>query len=49
MKRHEIWSRIADSGSPAEAVDPIEVVREFIGLDRMIFMFDLGGIPDENL
>ena len=36
-------------GSPAEAVDPIEVVREFIGLDRMIFMFDLGGIPDENL
>ena len=36
-------------GSPAEAVDRIEAAKEFIGLDRMIFMFDLGGIPDENL
>ena len=36
-------------GSPAEAVARIEAAKEYIGLDRMIFMFDLGGIPDENL
>ncbi|NKB98220.1 MAG: LLM class flavin-dependent oxidoreductase [Pseudomonadales bacterium] len=36
-------------GSPAEVVQRIEKSRELLGLDRMIFMFDLGGIPDEVL
>lgn len=36
-------------GSPAEVVDRIGRNRELLGLDRMIFMFDLGGIPDQTL
>jgi alkanesulfonate monooxygenase SsuD/methylene tetrahydromethanopterin reductase-like flavin-dependent oxidoreductase (luciferase family) len=36
-------------GSPAELVDRICRTRELLGLDRMIFMFDLGGIPDDVL
>jgi alkanesulfonate monooxygenase SsuD/methylene tetrahydromethanopterin reductase-like flavin-dependent oxidoreductase (luciferase family) len=36
-------------GSPAEAVDRISATTELLGLDRMIFMFDLGGIPDDVL
>ncbi len=36
-------------GSAGEAVERIGVMRELLGLDRMIFMFDLGGIPDEVL
>jgi alkanesulfonate monooxygenase SsuD/methylene tetrahydromethanopterin reductase-like flavin-dependent oxidoreductase (luciferase family) len=36
-------------GSPAELVDRISRTKELLGLDRMIFMFDLGGIPDAVL
>jgi alkanesulfonate monooxygenase SsuD/methylene tetrahydromethanopterin reductase-like flavin-dependent oxidoreductase (luciferase family) len=36
-------------GSPAEVVDRIGATSEMLGLDRMIFMFDLGGIPDDVL
>jgi alkanesulfonate monooxygenase SsuD/methylene tetrahydromethanopterin reductase-like flavin-dependent oxidoreductase (luciferase family) len=36
-------------GSPAEVVDRIGTTIELLGLDRMIFMFDLGGIPDDVL
>ncbi len=36
-------------GSPAEVVDRIGEARALLGLDRMIFMFDLGGIPDATL
>lgn len=36
-------------GSPSEVVDRIGTISELLGLDRMIFMFDLGGIPDEAL
>ena len=36
-------------GSPVEVVDRIGAARELLGLDRMIFMFDLGGIPDAEL
>jgi alkanesulfonate monooxygenase SsuD/methylene tetrahydromethanopterin reductase-like flavin-dependent oxidoreductase (luciferase family) len=36
-------------GSPAEVVDRIGYTSELLGLDRMIFMFDLGGIPDGTL
>ena len=36
-------------GSPAEVVERIGRNRETLGLDRMIFMFDLGGIPDDAL
>ena len=36
-------------GSPAEVVDRIGTTSELLGLDRMIFMFDLGGIPDDVL
>jgi alkanesulfonate monooxygenase SsuD/methylene tetrahydromethanopterin reductase-like flavin-dependent oxidoreductase (luciferase family) len=36
-------------GSPAELVERIAGTRELLGLDRMIFMFDLGGIPDDVL
>ena len=36
-------------GSPAQVVARIESMREMLGLDRLIFMFDLGGIPDETL
>ena len=36
-------------GSPAELVDRIGNIAELLSLDRMIFMFDLGGIPDDVL
>ena len=36
-------------GSPAEVVDRIEANAELLGLDRAIFMLDLGGIPDDVL
>lgn len=36
-------------GSPAEVVDRIGRTVEALDLDRMIFMADLGGIPDEML
>ena len=36
-------------GSPAEVVDRVHAAVELLGLDRMIFMFDLGGIPDDVL
>ncbi len=36
-------------GSPQEVVDRVSATAELLGLDRMIFMFDLGGIPDEML
>jgi alkanesulfonate monooxygenase SsuD/methylene tetrahydromethanopterin reductase-like flavin-dependent oxidoreductase (luciferase family) len=36
-------------GSPAELVDRIGSTKALLGLDRMIFMFDLGGIPDNVL
>ena len=36
-------------GSPAEAIERMMNARELLGLDRMLFMFDLGGIPDEVL
>ncbi len=36
-------------GSPAEVVDRICTTAELLELDRMIFMFDLGGIPDDVL
>ena len=36
-------------GSPAEVVDRISSISELLELERMIFMFDLGGIPDDEL
>ena len=36
-------------GSPGEVVERIESACELLGLNRMIFMFDLGGIPDDVL
>ena len=36
-------------GSPAEVLDRVETTAELLGLNRMIFMFDLGGIPDDVL
>ncbi len=36
-------------GSPAELVDRIGTTTELLGLSRMIFMSDLGGIPDDVL
>lgn len=36
-------------GSPTEVVDRIGSTVEALDLDRMIFMADLGGIPDETL
>jgi alkanesulfonate monooxygenase SsuD/methylene tetrahydromethanopterin reductase-like flavin-dependent oxidoreductase (luciferase family) len=36
-------------GSPAEVVERIRTTSELLDLDRMIFMFDLGGIPDDAL
>ena len=36
-------------GSPQEIVDRAEHWADILGLDRMIFMFDLGGIPDAPL
>ncbi|MEE2782974.1 MAG: methylene-tetrahydromethanopterin reductase, partial [Pseudomonadota bacterium] len=36
-------------GSPGEVVDRIGTMKEMLDLDRVIFMFDLGGIPDEVL
>ncbi len=36
-------------GSPAELVERINSTRELLGLQRMIFMFDMGGIPDQVL
>ena len=36
-------------GSPAEVVDRISSISELLELQRMIFMFDLGGIPDDVL
>jgi alkanesulfonate monooxygenase SsuD/methylene tetrahydromethanopterin reductase-like flavin-dependent oxidoreductase (luciferase family) len=36
-------------GSPGEVVDRIAATQELLDLDRMIFMFDLGGIPDATL
>ena len=36
-------------GSPAQIVDRIGRSKDLLGLDRMIFMFDLGGIPDKTL
>ncbi len=36
-------------GSPAEVADRIARTVELLGLNRMIFMFDLGGIPDDVL
>lgn len=36
-------------GSPAEVADRIGIISELLKLDRMIFMFDLGGIPDDVL
>ncbi len=36
-------------GSPSQIVDRIGQSKDLLGLDRMIFMFDLGGIPDQTL
>ncbi len=36
-------------GSPGEVVERIATMKELLDLDRVIFMFDLGGIPDEVL
>ena len=36
-------------GSPEELVERIERNRELLRLNRMIFMSDLGGIPDDTL
>ena len=36
-------------GSPAQVVERISLNCELLKLDRMIFMFDLGGIPDDAL
>jgi len=36
-------------GSPAEVVDKIESWRDIFGLDRHLFMFDLGGIDESSL
>lgn len=36
-------------GSPAEVVDKVECWREIFGLDRHLFMFDLGGIDEASL
>ncbi len=36
-------------GSPQQAVDRVSHFNQVLGLDRMIFMFDLGGIPDQQL
>ncbi len=36
-------------GSPAQVVDKIESWREIFGLDRHLFMFDLGGIDEPTL
>ncbi len=36
-------------GSPQEVTDRINGVQESLGLNRLIFMFDLGGIPDNVL
>ncbi len=36
-------------GSPAELVERIGAIAELLSLERMIFMFDLGGIPDDVL
>lgn len=45
----ELMAGPAIVGSPAEVVDRIARWRELFGLDRHLFMFDLGGIPDERL
>lgn len=36
-------------GSPQEVLDRAKANQALLGLDRMIFMFDLGGIPDDVL
>ena len=36
-------------GSPQEVVDRANTNKELLDLDRMIFMFDLGGIPNDVL
>ncbi len=36
-------------GSPAQVVDRIGHFRELLGLERMLFKFDLGGMPDATL
>jgi alkanesulfonate monooxygenase SsuD/methylene tetrahydromethanopterin reductase-like flavin-dependent oxidoreductase (luciferase family) len=45
----ELVAGLALVGSPAELVERIETTTERLGLERMIFMSDLGGIPDETL
>jgi len=46
---HKLIDGPAIVGSPAEVVDRIGTTCELLELDRMIFMFDLGGIPDDVL
>ncbi len=36
-------------GSPQEVGERIDAARQLLGLDRMIFMFDLGGMPEDLL
>jgi alkanesulfonate monooxygenase SsuD/methylene tetrahydromethanopterin reductase-like flavin-dependent oxidoreductase (luciferase family) len=36
-------------GSPAEVADRILAMRELLGLDVHLSMFDLGGLPPERL
>jgi alkanesulfonate monooxygenase SsuD/methylene tetrahydromethanopterin reductase-like flavin-dependent oxidoreductase (luciferase family) len=36
-------------GSPAEVSDRILAMRELLGLDLHLSMFDLGGLPPERL
>jgi alkanesulfonate monooxygenase SsuD/methylene tetrahydromethanopterin reductase-like flavin-dependent oxidoreductase (luciferase family) len=42
-------STIALCGSPAEVVDRMGEAREALHLDTHILMFDMGGIPDDEL
>jgi alkanesulfonate monooxygenase SsuD/methylene tetrahydromethanopterin reductase-like flavin-dependent oxidoreductase (luciferase family) len=36
-------------GSPAEVVDRIGQLRDVLHLDTMLLMFDMGGVPDDEL
>lgn len=42
-------STIAICGSPAEVVDRMGQAREMLRLDTHLLMFDMGGIPDDEL